>query len=87
MKEILLKHCHECPYLFDDGGELTICKKKFGKPFDICSFKDFPDWCPLLDAPQQTNSADAMMPCALCGQNCVTVKRWVCNKCANRTAD
>jgi len=60
MKEILLKGCHECPYLFDDGGELALCKKKFGKPFDIYSFKDFPDWCPLPDAPQQTNSCDSI---------------------------
>jgi len=57
MKEILLKHCHECPYLFDDGGELTICKKKFGKPFDIYSFKDFPEWCPLPDASQPVVTA------------------------------
>jgi len=35
---------------------------------------------------QSAVGADVMMPCALCGQNCVTVKRWVCNQCANRTA-
>jgi hypothetical protein len=48
MKKILLKGCHECPYLFDDGDELALCKK-IGKTFDIYSFKDFPDWCPLPD--------------------------------------
>jgi len=43
--------------------------------------------CYYPSASQPVVEADAMMPCALCGQNCVTVKRWVCDKCANRTAD